>query len=129
MVVERPTLSGILSEKGLPGGLFVLGEVMFILRPLIYVLLIRKYGIRSWFPWSISLAVDIMGMSILSHVTTSWRSKTDRQIHLSNPEKHEVRVLQLLRCKTFYASFRSLRVSLACIRILPLLLLAIILLS
>lgn len=96
VVVERPTLSSILSEKGLPGGLFVLGEVMSILRPLIYVLLIRKYGFRSWFPWSMSLAMDVMGMSILSHVTTSWRSKTDGQIHLSNPEKHELNRRKLL---------------------------------
>lgn len=93
MVVKRRTLSSILSEKGLPGGLFVLGEATYILRPLIYVLLIRKYGVRSWFPWSVSLAVDLMGMSILSLVTTSWHTKQNSNIQLSNPEKNEVRVL------------------------------------
>lgn len=92
-VVKRPTLASILSEKGLPGGLFVLGEATYILRPLIYVLLIRKYGVRSWFPWSVSLVVDLMGMSILSLVTTSWRSKQNNNIQLSNLEKNEVGML------------------------------------
>lgn len=95
-VVKRPTLSSILSEKGLPGGFFVLGEATYILRPLIYVLLIRKYGVRSWFPWSVSLAVDLMGMSILSLVTTSWRTKQNNSIHLSNPEKNELNRRKIL---------------------------------
>lgn len=91
-MVKRPTLASILSEKGLPGGLFVLGEATYILRPLIYVLLIRKYGVRSWFPWSVSLAVDFMGMSILSLVTTSWCTTQNNNIQLSSSEKNEVRV-------------------------------------
>uniref|UniRef100_A0A5B7A8A6 Peroxisomal membrane protein PEX16 n=1 Tax=Davidia involucrata TaxID=16924 RepID=A0A5B7A8A6_DAVIN len=95
-VLEKPTLSTILSEKGLPGGLFVMGEVMFITRPLIYILLIRKYGIRSWFPWFISLAVDLIGMGILSHVTKSWHSRKDQWFHLSNPEKDELKRRKLL---------------------------------
>ncbi|PRQ57763.1 hypothetical protein RchiOBHm_Chr1g0351881 [Rosa chinensis] len=39
-VVESLTLSTILSEKGLHGALYVAGEVLFITRPLIYVLFI-----------------------------------------------------------------------------------------
>ena len=90
-VAERPTLFTILAERGLCGSLFMLGEVMFITRPLIYVLLIRKYGIRSWFPWCISLAVDLAGVGILSHVTMLWQSTEGRQLHLSELEKNEVR--------------------------------------
>lgn len=67
---------------------------MFILRPLIYVLLIRKYGTRSWFPWFFSLGVDLVGMGILSHVTKSQRGMKDQHFHLSDPEKHEVRAPQ-----------------------------------
>ncbi|KAK3028678.1 hypothetical protein RJ639_037858 [Escallonia herrerae] len=94
--VERPTLSSILSKDSLLGGLFVMGEVMFITRPLVYVLLIRKYGTRSWFPWFISAAMDILGMGILSHVAISRRSREDQQFHLSNPEKDELRRRKLL---------------------------------
>lgn len=93
---ERPTLSTILSEKGLHGGLFVMGEVLFITRPLIYVSFIRKYGIRSWIPWFLSLAVDLLGMGILSQVTKSPRSRKDQQFHLNVEEKDEVSVIQIL---------------------------------
>ncbi|KAK9274104.1 hypothetical protein L1049_018918 [Liquidambar formosana] len=93
---ERPTLSTILSEKGLHGGLFVMGEVLFITRPLIYVLFIRKYGIRSWIPWFLSLAVDLLGMGILSQVTKSPRSRKDQQFHLNVEEKDELKRRKLL---------------------------------
>lgn len=91
-VIERPTLSAILAEKGLPGALFVAGEVLFITRPLIYVLFIRKYGIRSWIPWFLSLSVDLVGMGILSRVTSLVDGKREN-IHLSAPEQQEVRNL------------------------------------
>ncbi|KDO43376.1 hypothetical protein CISIN_1g0410783mg, partial [Citrus sinensis] len=70
-MVERPTLSKLLSAKGTIGALFVMGEVLFITRPLIYVLFIRKYGIRSWIPWFLSLAVDFTGLGFLSLATRS----------------------------------------------------------
>ncbi|KAL6960720.1 hypothetical protein U1Q18_038483 [Sarracenia purpurea var. burkii] len=95
-VGERPTLSTILTENGLRGALFVMGEVMFITRPLIYVLLIRKYGVRSWFPWCISLAVDVSGMGILSRVTILRHKRRDQQLHLSDLGKDELRRRKLL---------------------------------
>ncbi|KAM7508717.1 hypothetical protein LguiA_019170 [Lonicera macranthoides] len=95
-LVERPTLSSILSEKGISGGLFVMGEVMNILRPLIYVLLIRKYRTRSWFPWFFSLGVDLVGMGILSQVTKSQHGMKDQHFRLSDPEKHELKRRKLL---------------------------------
>ncbi|PON41227.1 Peroxisome membrane protein, Pex [Parasponia andersonii] len=94
-VVERPTLSTILAEKGLPGALFIAGEVLFITRPLIYVLFIRKYGIRSWIPWFLSLSVDLIGMGILSQVTSQVHGKKEK-IHLSAPEQHEIKRRKLL---------------------------------
>jgi peroxin-16 len=87
-MIERPSLSMILSEKGVQGALFLMGEVLFITRPLIYVLLIRKYGIRSWIPWFLSLAVDTIGAGFLTQVTKS------RDYHLTASEQDEVRVLQ-----------------------------------
>ncbi|GMY09438.1 peroxisome biogenesis protein 16 [Fagus crenata] len=95
-VVQRPTISTILSEKGLHGALFLAGEVLFITRPLIYVLFIRKYGIRSWIPWFLSLTVDFVGMGILSKVTESGCLRKEQQFHLSNSEKDEVKRRKLL---------------------------------
>lgn len=90
-VVETPSLSVFLSEKGIPGGLYLTGEVMFILRPLVYVLLVRKYGARSWFPWITSLVVDLLGNGITSFVSIAW--KNSNNFRLTNVEKNEVRQL------------------------------------
>lgn len=65
-------------------------EVLFITRPLIYVLLIRKYGIRSWIPWLISLAMDIIGAGVLSQDTLLRVSRGDKRIPVSVAEKDEV---------------------------------------
>lgn len=71
---------------------FFIGEVLLVSRPLIYVLFIRKYGIRSWTPWFLSLAIDCIGNSILSLITSSVAGGKDRMFHLSAPEKDEVYV-------------------------------------
>ncbi|KAG5009279.1 hypothetical protein AAZX31_07G076200 [Glycine max] len=94
--VDRPTLLTILSERGLCGALFFIGEVLLISRPLIYVLFIRKYGIRSWTPWFLSLAIDCIGNSILSLITSSVAGGKDRMFHLSALEKDEVKRRKLL---------------------------------
>ncbi|XP_071717774.1 peroxisome biogenesis protein 16 isoform X2 [Rutidosis leptorrhynchoides] len=91
--VKKPTLSSFLSEKGVHGVLLLMGEVMFIARPLVYVLLIRKYGFRSWLPWFASLTVDLIGMT---SSTTLLLGDKDRHHRLSNPEKDELRRRKLL---------------------------------
>ncbi|XP_068650829.1 peroxisome biogenesis protein 16 isoform X2 [Aristolochia californica] len=94
-VIEKPTISTILSEKGLFGGLFLAAESLFILRPLIYVLFIRRYRVRSWLPWSLSLVVDLVGMGILSHVTDPCHGRKTT-ISLSISEKDEVKRRKLV---------------------------------
>lgn len=93
----RPTLTSILSEKGLSGGLFVTAEVLFILRPFIYVLFIRKYGRRSWTPWIASLVVDLVGMGAIVHSTRS-KQNSSKQIRLSVAEKDEVSITYSDHC-------------------------------
>ncbi|KAL1930807.1 hypothetical protein VTP01DRAFT_10969 [Rhizomucor pusillus] len=39
------------------------GEVLYILRPLIYVLAILKYGRLSWKPWLLSLAIELISQA------------------------------------------------------------------
>ncbi|CAN6481123.1 unnamed protein product [Victoria cruziana] len=87
--LEKPTLASVFSEKGLVGAGFVFGEVLYIMRPLIYVLFIRKYGLRSWIPWLSSLSVDILAMSLLSS-TANLSRKSKNPLLLSAVEKDEV---------------------------------------
>ncbi|KAL2892301.1 Peroxisome biogenesis protein 16 [Bienertia sinuspersici] len=92
-----PTLSSILSEKGFRGGLFLMGETLFILRPLIYVLFIRKYGTRSWIPWFTSLVVDLVGFSATSKAIKSKEgANAQKEIRLSVEEKDELRRRKVL---------------------------------
>jgi hypothetical protein len=35
------------------------GELVFVLRPLVYVVLLKRYGLTSWKPWLTSLALDL----------------------------------------------------------------------
>ncbi|KAK3435016.1 hypothetical protein EUGRSUZ_D02397 [Eucalyptus grandis] len=75
----KSTLSSILSEKGVHGSLFLMGEILFIARPLIYVLFIRKYGTQSWTPWFLSLAMDVVGVGVFPQVTSSGPGTTDHK--------------------------------------------------
>ncbi|KAJ1819176.1 hypothetical protein LPJ56_001643 [Coemansia sp. RSA 2599] len=41
------------------------GELLFILRPLIYVLGIRKMGKRDWRPWALSLLIELVSRQMI----------------------------------------------------------------
>ncbi|KAL8129151.1 LOW QUALITY PROTEIN: hypothetical protein V2J09_018306 [Rumex salicifolius] len=88
--LEKPTLAAILSEKGVCGGLFLTGELLFILRPFIYVLCMKKYGRQSWTPWIISLFVDLAGMFASLKATRS-KHNSSKQIAFSITEKDELK--------------------------------------
>ncbi|KAF9922780.1 Peroxisomal membrane protein pex16 [Linnemannia zychae] len=65
-VVRKPRdLVGRLS------GLGAIGEYMFVLRPLIYVLAMRKYGQKSWYPWFLSLAIELTSRSCIKNFLAS----------------------------------------------------------
>ncbi|KAF9275627.1 Peroxisomal membrane protein pex16 [Mortierella alpina] len=55
-------------------GLGAAGEYLFILRPLIYVLAMRKYGQKSWYPWFLSLAIEVASRTSIKHFLTSRQS-------------------------------------------------------
>ncbi|XP_047321564.1 peroxisome biogenesis protein 16 isoform X2 [Impatiens glandulifera] len=93
---KKPTLSEFISEKGFHGTLFIIGEVLFITRPLIYVLLVRKYGLKSWFPWCISLAVDLSGFGILSRVLMTRDGRNSQPFHISDLENDEMKRRKML---------------------------------
>jgi hypothetical protein len=39
--------------------LIILGELLHILRPVLYVAALRRWGRRSWKPWTLSLAIEL----------------------------------------------------------------------
>ncbi|XP_078446286.1 shrunken seed protein (SSE1) [Wolffia australiana] len=91
------SLSQLWSEKGISGGLLVMGEVLCVIRPLVYVLYIRKYGIKSWTPWLVSLAVDLTGVGILSYITRPAVADQERRpFPLSVPEENELKRRKIL---------------------------------
>ncbi|KAF9427425.1 Peroxisomal membrane protein pex16 [Entomortierella beljakovae] len=49
------------------GGLGAVGEGLFILRPVIYVLAMRKYGQKSWYPWLLSLAIELVSRTSIKN--------------------------------------------------------------
>lgn len=90
MEIEKPTLATIWSSRGVSGRLFMLGEAVHIFRPLVYVLLIRKFGIKSWTPWLVSLAVELTSLGIHSHAT-DLNHRAGKVHQLSSAERDEVR--------------------------------------
>ncbi|KAF8032685.1 hypothetical protein BT93_D1569 [Corymbia citriodora subsp. variegata] len=92
---EQSTLSSILSEKGVHGSLYLMGEILFVARPLIYVLFIRKYGTRSWTPWFLSLAMDLVGIGIFPQVILSGWGSEDHKLQYTASEKDEPSNVQI----------------------------------
>lgn len=87
-------------SREFPDELLVLGEWVFILRPLLYVLLIRRYGLKSWKPWLASLALDGMGLTtVLSAAFLKDRKQSSTCINhplFSREEVQEVKRRQFL---------------------------------
>jgi hypothetical protein len=42
------------------------GEILYVFRPLIYVLAMRKWGSKKWKPWLLSLGVDAASMALIA---------------------------------------------------------------
>jgi len=38
----------------------IFGEVLYILKPVAYLILLKKYGVKSWKPWIISLSMELI---------------------------------------------------------------------
>ncbi|KAI8099761.1 peroxisome membrane protein [Halteromyces radiatus] len=77
---QPPQMTHVLS------GLGNVGEILYILRPLIYVLCILKYGQRSWKPWIISLAAEIGSQLALRKAFISSSDGRNIMMPLENQE-------------------------------------------
>ncbi|KAI8866806.1 peroxisome membrane protein [Ramicandelaber brevisporus] len=69
------------------GSIGKVGELLFIIRPLLYVLVLRKYGNKSWIPWLISLAIELSSRA----ATIRELSKPNIKVSMTSGEKTTVR--------------------------------------
>jgi peroxin-16 len=37
----------------------VFGEILYIIKPVVYLILLREYGVKSWKPWIVSLTMEL----------------------------------------------------------------------
>ncbi|KAL3680984.1 hypothetical protein R1sor_023940 [Riccia sorocarpa] len=79
--IPRPIRAELKLEPPYKCSSFVAGEVLLISRPLVYVLLVWRYGLKSWRPWLSSLSVDLIGMYLVSSATT----EADRRLASERP--------------------------------------------
>ncbi|KAJ1833666.1 hypothetical protein LPJ73_007878 [Coemansia sp. RSA 2703] len=75
------------------GPLGLAGELLFILRPLVYVLGIRKLGKRDWRPWALSLLVELASRQMI---------RTDLHAGRRESSKHTVEKDELSRRKWLF---------------------------
>lgn len=73
------------------------GEVLYAMRPLVYVLAMRKWGARKWKPWLLSLGVDAASMALIAAgdevLKRDVREKgKEEEGGLTEQERSEVRV-------------------------------------
>jgi len=57
----------------------VIGEILYICRPLVYLSMLYILGKKSWSPWVISFAVDILGRTCTGNIDNA-----------NEPEKDEI---------------------------------------
>ncbi|KAI9488907.1 peroxisome membrane protein [Zychaea mexicana] len=70
------------------------GEVLYILRPLLYVLAVLKYGRMSWKPWLLSLAVELLSQAMVRQAFEQPHGGRSKMMPLEKQEY--ARRLQLL---------------------------------
>ncbi|KAF9996040.1 Peroxisomal membrane protein pex16 [Modicella reniformis] len=97
-------------------GIGLVGEYLFILRPLIYVLAMRKYGQKSWYPWFLSLAIELTSRTSIKHALTNHSGRCPSGTPL---EKDEMKrrlwlLLYYVLRSPFYDRFTKERLSNFC---------------
>lgn len=70
--------SNIENYQSIASRYLVLGEILHIVRPLIYVSALRKWGVRSWKPWLISLGFELGSLKATYYGNTSSRLSAQR---------------------------------------------------
>ncbi|KAJ3413688.1 Peroxisomal membrane protein pex16 [Chytridiales sp. JEL 0842] len=83
-------------------GVALVGEVIHLVRPLVYVMMLHKYGKKSWTPWAASLSLDIVGILASMKAASTQLEKEESERRLSDMSYY------LLR-EPFYSMFTKPR--------------------
>ncbi|CAG8668431.1 10362_t:CDS:2, partial [Paraglomus occultum] len=76
-------------------GIGKVGEYLHVIRPLIYVLAIRKWGNRAWRPWIISLIIELLSRYIAYYYYTTRIPGGHRWLSTLEKEEQMRRLRQL----------------------------------
>lgn len=64
--------------------MMLIGELLYLLRPIVCVLILRKRGVRSWRPWFTSLGMDLASRTLISQGAEVMKyAGLKRSVHLS----------------------------------------------
>lgn len=66
VVSPRHTTPPPIRGTNLADHCLVIGEVLHIVRPVVYAALLRRYGTRAWSPWVTSLVVELASIQLTS---------------------------------------------------------------
>ncbi|KAG2178522.1 hypothetical protein INT44_001674 [Umbelopsis vinacea] len=95
-------------------GLAKFGEIAWIVRPLVYVLAVRKFGSQSWKAWTMSLVVDLTSRGLMH---SAFSSRKDGQMTPLEDDEYGRRaylLLYYLLRGPFYEHFTKPRIEAFC---------------
>ena len=70
-----------------------MGELVFTLRPVVYCFLLRRFGVRSYLPYLISLLLDLVRLLLQKNIRFYRQEEKDEFIHRNK----ELLICYLLR--------------------------------
>mmetsp|Transcript_21878 Transcript_21878/g.70678 ORF Transcript_21878/g.70678 Transcript_21878/m.70678 type:complete len:326 (+) Transcript_21878:1353-2330(+) len=71
-------VGSVLTRWESPDGRALGAELIRVVRPVLYVLMIRRYGARSWTPWTTSLLLDLAALRLM-HDAPSTSSEQEKE--------------------------------------------------
>ncbi|KAG9295992.1 hypothetical protein G9A89_011844 [Geosiphon pyriformis] len=99
------------------GSFGTIGELLFIFKPLLYVLAIKKFGTKSWVPWLSSLGIEISARLLINLFYKARIPGGYRWLSSLEKEEHKRRFYQfffyLLR-GPFYDKFTKPKINAFC---------------
>ncbi|KAJ3089817.1 Peroxisomal membrane protein pex16, partial [Quaeritorhiza haematococci] len=81
------------------------GEYLYVLRPLIYVLALRKFGAKSWKPWTISLIMELCSLASAINPSTGSLRKDVRNVEKDEYRRRMYSFIYYLLRSPFYERF------------------------
>ncbi|KAI9283560.1 peroxisome membrane protein [Umbelopsis sp. AD052] len=95
-------------------GLAKFGEIAWIVRPLVYVLAVRKFGSQSWKAWIMSLVVDLTSRGLMHSAFSSRKDGQMTPLEADEYGRRAYLLLYYLLRGPFYEHFTKPRIEAFC---------------